>query len=43
MKGDDLTAAISPDGRRLIFPARAPDGKPQLATRLLDQLEPRRN
>jgi serine/threonine-protein kinase len=37
MKGLNLTAAISPDGRRLVFPARGPDGKQQLATRLLDQ------
>jgi Tol biopolymer transport system component/predicted Ser/Thr protein kinase len=28
---------ISPDGTRLVFPARGPSGKPQLATRLLDQ------
>jgi serine/threonine-protein kinase len=37
MPGLNLTAAISPDGRRLVFPARGPDGKQQLATRLLDQ------
>jgi len=37
--GLDLSAAISPDGRRLIFPMRGPDGKPQLATRLLDQAQ----
>ncbi|MGO9260356.1 MAG: protein kinase domain-containing protein, partial [Bryobacteraceae bacterium] len=35
--GFDITAAISPDGRRLVFPARGPDGKAQLATRLLDE------
>jgi serine/threonine-protein kinase len=35
--GLNLTAAISPDGRRLVFPVRGPDGKQQLATRLLDQ------
>jgi serine/threonine-protein kinase len=35
----DLTAVISPDGRRLVFPARGPDGKLQLATRLLDQAQ----
>ena len=39
MTGHNLTAAISPDGRRLVFPARAPDGKQQLATRLLDQAQ----
>src|SRR5262249_1717202 len=38
--GLNLTAAISPDGRRLVFPMRGPDGKPQLATRLLDQARP---
>ena len=40
MTGLNLTAAISPDGRRLVFPARGPDGKQQLATRLLDQAQP---
>jgi serine/threonine-protein kinase len=35
--GPNLTAAISPDGRRLVFSMRGPDGKQQLATRLLDQ------
>jgi serine/threonine-protein kinase len=35
--GVSTTVAISPDGRRLVFPARGPDGKQQLATRLLDQ------
>ena len=39
MTGLNLTAAISPDGRRLVFPARGPDGKQQLATRLLDQAQ----
>jgi Tol biopolymer transport system component/predicted Ser/Thr protein kinase len=33
----NTTVAISPDGTRLIFPARGADGKQQLATRLLDQ------
>jgi len=33
----NVTAAISPDGRRLVFPARGPNGKQALATRLLDQ------
>jgi serine/threonine-protein kinase len=37
MTGLNLTAAISPDGRRLVFRAREPDGKQQLATRVLDQ------
>ncbi len=37
--GLNLTVAISPDGRRLVYPARGQDGKPQLATRLLDQPE----
>ena len=37
MTGINLTAAISPDGTRLAFPARGPDGKTHLATRLLDQ------
>jgi serine/threonine-protein kinase len=37
MVGLNTTAAISPDGRRLVFPTRAPDGKQLLATRLLDQ------
>jgi serine/threonine-protein kinase len=31
------TAAISPDGRRLVFVARSEGGKAQLATRLLEQ------
>ena len=37
--GLHITAAISPDGTRLAFPARGPDGRRQLATRLLDQSE----
>ena len=37
--GPNITAVISPDGRRLVFPARGPDGKQQLATRLLDQAQ----
>jgi serine/threonine-protein kinase len=40
LTGLNLTAAISPDGRRLVFSARGPDGKQQLATRLLDQVQP---
>jgi hypothetical protein len=34
-----LMTAISPDGRRLVFPARGPDGVQRLATRLLDQAQ----
>ncbi len=40
MTGLNLTVAISPDGRRLVFPAHGPDGRQLLATRLLDQSEP---
>ena len=40
MAGENTTAAISPDGRRLVFPVRGSDGKQQLATRLLDQAKP---
>jgi serine/threonine-protein kinase len=39
MTGLNLTVAISPDGRRLVYPARGPDGKQMLATRLLDQAQ----
>jgi len=39
MTGLNLTTVISPDGRRLVFPARGPNGKQQLATRLLDQAQ----
>jgi serine/threonine-protein kinase len=35
--GASTTVAISPDGRRLVFLVRGPDGKQQLATRLLDE------
>ena len=35
--GTHLTAAISPDGSRLVFPTRAPDGKQRLSLRRLDQ------
>ena len=35
--GPSTTAVISPDGTRLVFPARGSDGKQMLATRLLDQ------
>ncbi len=37
--GDSLTAAISGDGTRLAFCVRGPDGRAQLATRLLDQAQ----
>jgi hypothetical protein len=39
LTGFNLTAVISPDGRRLVYPARAANGKQQLATRLLDQAQ----
>lgn len=39
MKGIELTAAISPDGRRLAYPAGDAHGKQQLATRLLEQAQ----
>jgi serine/threonine-protein kinase len=35
--GDRITAAISPDGTRLAYLVRGIGGKPQLATRLLNQ------
>ncbi|HEV2199775.1 MAG TPA: protein kinase [Bryobacteraceae bacterium] len=38
--GPRITAAISPDGRRLAFVARGAGGKELLATRLLDQANP---
>lgn len=38
--GLNTTVAISPDGRRIVYPVRGPDGKQQLATRLLDQVQP---
>ena len=38
--GVNTTVALSPDGRRIVYPARGPDGKQQLATRLLDQAQP---
>jgi serine/threonine-protein kinase len=37
LAGLNTTVAISPDGTRVVFPARAPDGKQQLATRSLSQ------
>ena len=39
LPGPNLTAAISPDGRRLVFAARGPNGKQRRATRLLDQAQ----
>ncbi len=41
MPGINLTAAISPDGRRLVFPVRGPDGNQQLGTRLLEEAHTR--
>jgi serine/threonine-protein kinase len=38
--GLNTTVAISPDGRRIVYPVRAADGKQLLATRLLDQAVP---
>jgi len=37
--GLNLTVAISPDGRRLVFPVRGAESTQQLATRLLDQAQ----
>src|SRR5262249_41969580 len=37
LTGPRVTAAISPDGTRIVFPARGPTGREQLATRLLNQ------
>jgi len=38
--GKFTTTAISPDGARLAFPIKSPDGKQMLATRLLDETKP---
>ena len=38
--GQFTTVAISPDGTRLVFPARSPDSKQMLATRLLNEATP---
>jgi len=38
--GQFTTIAISPDGSRLVFPAKSPDGKQVLATRLLSETKP---
>jgi len=35
--GANNSAVLAPDGRRLVFPVRSPDGKQMLATRVLDQ------
>ena len=35
--GANVTAVVSPDGRRLVFPVHGRNGTTQLATRLLDQ------
>ena len=40
MTGASTTVAISPDGRRLAFPARGADGRKQLATRLFNEAAP---
>ena len=40
LTGFNTTIAISPDGRRIVFPAKGANGKQQLATRTLDQTEP---
>ena len=37
--GAEAGFAISPDGRRVVFPMRRPDGKTQLATRVIDQAQ----
>jgi serine/threonine-protein kinase len=39
MVGLNTTVVVSPDGKRIVFPARGPGGKQQLATRLLDQAQ----
>jgi serine/threonine-protein kinase len=38
--GRFTTTAISPDGTRIVFPAKGTDGKPMLATRLLSETKP---
>jgi len=39
-KGFFTTAVLSPDGSRMVFPSRGPDGKQRLSTRLLNQPKP---
>ncbi|MDE3167458.1 MAG: PD40 domain-containing protein, partial [Acidobacteriota bacterium] len=36
----NTTVAISGDGRRIVYPARGPGGRQELATRLLDEAQP---
>ncbi|MGD1096559.1 MAG: protein kinase, partial [Bryobacteraceae bacterium] len=38
--GQFTTAVISPDGSRLVFPVKSPDGKQLLASRLLSETKP---
>jgi serine/threonine protein kinase/Tol biopolymer transport system component len=40
VSGRFTTAVISPDGSRLVFPMKSPDGKQTLATRLLSEAKP---
>jgi serine/threonine-protein kinase len=40
LAGQFTTAVISPDGTRLVFPAKSPEGKQMLATRLLSEAKP---
>ncbi len=40
MAGHNTTVAISPDGRRIVYPVRTADGSQALAARLLDQAQP---
>ena len=40
LAGLNVTVAISPDGRRLVYPVRGSDGRQRLATRTLDQAKP---
>ena len=40
LPGARITVVISPDGKRIVFPMRGPDGRQQLGTRLLDQATP---
>jgi hypothetical protein len=39
LMGTSSTVAISPDGRRIVFPAHGANAKQMLATRLLNQLQ----